>query len=99
MSNPVPEEKTQEMTQDQILLQVQSLMSELFGLPAERVTLEAHLVNDLDLDSLDAIDMAVKLQEMTGYRVDEGAVKSIRTVADVVQLVQTILARQPAATG
>ena len=89
----------EDLTQDQILLQVQSLMSELFGLPAEKVTMEAHLVNDLDLDSLDAIDMAVKLQEMTGYRVEEGAVKSIRTVADVVKLVQTILARQASATG
>ncbi len=85
------------MTPDEILEQVRALMSELFGLPAERVQLDAHLMNDLDLDSLDAIDMAVKLQEMTGFRVEEGALKSIRTVADVVALVQSILAQQAVA--
>lgn len=79
------------MTQSEIFAQVQGLMVELFELKAEQVTLEAHLINDLDLDSLDAVDMAVKLEEITGHRVAEDALKSIRTVGDVVSLVDTIV--------
>ncbi|MDX2054826.1 MAG: acyl carrier protein [Polyangiaceae bacterium] len=79
------------MTQPEILAHVQKLMVELFELSPAQVTPEAHLVNDLDLDSLDAVDMAVKLEELTGHRVDEAALRSVRTVGDVVALVDTIL--------
>ena len=96
MSNPITSEN---VTTAEILRQVQSLMSELFGLPVEKVQMEAHLIDDLDLDSLDAIDMAVKLQEVTGHRVEEGALKSLRTVGDVVHLVETILNNQAAGRG
>lgn len=79
------------MTHAEIFAQVQTLMVELFELSPEQVTLEAHIVNDLDLDSLDAVDMAVRLEEITGHRVDEAALRSVRTVSDVVGLVDTIV--------
>lgn len=79
------------MTQTEILARVQSLMEELFEIAPEKVTLQAHLINDLDLDSLDAIDMAVKLEEITGHRVAEDNLKAIRTVSDVVTLIDSIV--------
>ncbi len=79
------------MTQAEIFTHVQSLMVELFELKAEDIKLSSKLVDDLDLDSLDAVDMAVKLEEVTGQRVSEDALKSIRTVEDVVLLVERSL--------
>lgn len=87
------------MTQSEIFARVQDLMAELFELPPEKVTLEAHLINDLDLDSLDAIDMAVKLEEITGHRVAEERLKSIRTVADVVALIDGIVNQKVSPAG
>jgi acyl carrier protein len=76
----------------EILAQVRSAMAELFELSPEAIQLDAHLIDDLDLDSIDAIDMAARLQQLTGRRVPEEALKSLRTVADVVELVHEQLA-------
>jgi len=87
------------MTQIEILNRVQSLMEELFEIAPGKVTLQAHLINDLDLDSLDAIDMAVKLEEITGHRVAEDKLKAIRTVSDVVTLIDSIVNKQISSAG
>jgi acyl carrier protein len=75
------------MSKQEILVHIRSAMVELFEMEPEAIKLEAHLIDDLDLDSIDAIDMAARLQQITGRRVPEEALKSIRTVADVVDLV------------
>lgn len=83
------------MTRDEVSKKVVEALVESFELDPADVTLEAHLVDDLDLDSIDAIDMAVKLQEMTGRRVEEEALKGVRTVADVVDLMEAHVAAGP----
>jgi acyl carrier protein len=79
------------MNEAQILAELRSMMIELFDIEAERVVPEARLIDDLDLDSIDAIDMVVKLQDMTGRRVAEDELRALRTVGDVVNLVHTYL--------
>jgi acyl carrier protein len=79
------------MTEAQILAELRSMMIELFDIQAERVVPEARLIDDLDLDSIDAIDMVVRLQDMTGRRVAEDELRALRTVGDVVSLVHTYL--------
>jgi acyl carrier protein len=71
------------------------LLSKSFEIDPNRITPEAMLFQDLDLDSIDAIDMVVSLQEWTGRRVPEDALRGVRTVADVVSLVETHLADGP----
>jgi acyl carrier protein len=58
-----------------------------FELDADEVTPNAHLYKDLDLDSLDAIDLAVKLNSETGIKLKEQEMKSIRTVTDIVNII------------
>lgn len=48
---------------------------------------ESRLVEDLDLDSIDAVDMIVHLQNMIGKRIKPEAFKSVRTVGDVVDVI------------
>jgi acyl carrier protein len=45
----------------EIFNQLQSIMVELFELDADEVTLQSHLYEDLDLDSIDAVDLVVQL--------------------------------------
>jgi acyl carrier protein len=73
------------------LSQLRGMLSELFQIEAERIVPNARLVEDLELDSIDAIDMVVKLQELTGRRVSEDELRGLRTVADVVTLVRSCL--------
>lgn len=75
-----------------ILSQIQTMLSEMFEIDATKVTPDAHLIKDLDLDSIDAIDLVVKLQELTGKRVEEELLRKLRTVGDVVDLVHAQLA-------
>ena len=75
------------MTRHEIFVQLRDVMVELFELAPEDITREAHLIDDLALDSIDAIDMAVRLQDMTRRRVPEESLRKLRTVADVVELV------------
>lgn len=86
------------MSKDEIFERVRGAMVELFELDAAAITLDAHLIEDLELDSIDAIDMAARLQELTGRRVPEDALKAIRTIADVVDLVHAELAARGATT-
>jgi acyl carrier protein len=81
------------MTREEIFQDLRKRMQDMFEITPDRVTLEADLRNDLGLDSIDAIDMAASLQKMTGEKVDLGKLKSIRTVADVVDLVDQHLHR------
>jgi len=79
------------MNKEEILEGLRDMMVELFEFDREDIQLESHVVNDLDLDSIDAIDMAVQLQEITGCKVDESEMRSIRTVSDIVDMVYALL--------
>lgn len=76
---------------DNIFEQVQSALVELFELDANDVTLEAHLYQDLDLDSIDAVDLVVHLQNVTGKKIKPDEFKMVRTVGDVVDSVAALL--------
>jgi acyl carrier protein len=80
------------VTEAQIFEQLKAVLSGNFEIDPARVTLDANLFDDLDLDSIDAVDLAIKLQEMTGKRVKPQEFKSIRTVRDVVATVHQLLA-------
>lgn len=79
------------MTGSEIFERVISEMSEMFEIDRAKLRSETRLLEDLDLDSIDAIDMAVKLQQLTGKRVAESALRKVRTVGDVVDLLTTML--------
>jgi len=60
------------------------MLHEMFKLDKSKITLEANLYSDLDIDSIDAVDLAVKLKELTGKRMQPEVFKSVRTIRDVV---------------
>jgi acyl carrier protein len=82
------------MTREEIYAQVRATLLESFEIAEERATLEARLMDDLGLDSIDAIDMAVQLQKITNVRLEEDELRALRTVGDTVELVAQLVARQ-----
>jgi acyl carrier protein len=81
------------MTRDEIFAQVKNQMVEMFEIDPVMVTADALLKENLDLDSIDAIDLAVKIEQFTGKRVDETSLRDVRTVKDVVDLVERMASR------
>jgi acyl carrier protein len=72
------------MNRDQLYAWVVDLLSEMFELDKSSLTLESNLYTDLDIDSIDAVDLAVKLKQLTGKRLQPDVFKTIRTINDVV---------------
>jgi acyl carrier protein len=78
-------------TEKEIFCQVREAMVDLFELEEDAVKSEAHLFQDLGLDSIDAIDLVVRLKNTTGMKVTPDEFKSVRTVEDVVQTVHKLI--------
>lgn len=78
-------------SREEILSAIKSIMVELFEIDEDSITMEARLYEDLDFDSIDAVDMIVKLKEMTGKSVKPEDFKSARTIGDVVEAVQSLV--------
>lgn len=80
------------MTDQQILEKLKAILAEAFEINPEQVKPESHLFEELELDSIDAVDLAIKLQEMTGKRIKPEDFKTVRTVGDVISTVHLLLA-------
>jgi acyl carrier protein len=72
------------MTKDDIFARIVAILQETFDIEASRITPEAKLYDDLDIDSIDAVDLIVQLKPLVGKRLQPEAFKSVRTVQDVV---------------
>lgn len=72
---------------------VANTLSELFDLKRNEITLQSHLGEDLDIDSIDAIDLVVELKKFVGKKLSPEDFKSVRTVEDVVNAVSELMER------
>ena len=72
------------LSSEQILELLRSSFAELFEIDPARVVPAARLGEDLEIDSIDAVDLIVQLKPIIGRRLEPEAFKSVRTVRDVV---------------
>jgi acyl carrier protein len=79
------------MNQDQIREMITEGLMTTFRLDRARITPTARLYEDLDIDSIDAVDLAARLQRETGVRLAPDVFKSVRTVGDLVAAVDQLL--------
>lgn len=80
------------MEKNEVFLKIQKIFADLFDLDPADITPSAHLYDDLDIDSIDAVDLIVRLKEETGKKIDPEAYKKIRTVDDMVEAVTALMA-------
>lgn len=80
-----------EMSKDELYQWVVTLLAEMFELDVSEVTPSTNLYEDLDIDSIDAVDLAVKLKELTGKRMQPEVFKTVRTVEDVVNALADLM--------
>jgi acyl carrier protein len=81
---------------DEIFTTLRDALVELFELDAERISLEANLYQDLEIDSIDAVDLIDHIKRQTGKKIAAEEFKSVRTVGDVVEAVHRLVNAEPA---
>jgi acyl carrier protein len=69
---------------------ISDILVNMFEIEEDDISMDAHLYEDMDLDSIDAVDLVVKLREITGKKIDPEDFKLVRTVKDVVDAVEKI---------
>jgi acyl carrier protein len=73
-------------TKEAIFGRIQQLLVEVFEIEGANISLASDLYKDLDFDSLDAVELAVKLGVETGISLQEEDLRAIRTIGDAVNI-------------
>jgi acyl carrier protein len=79
------------LSRDDVYQKLAAYLEEMFEVPPEKISMNARLAEDLDLDSIDAVDLIVKLQELTSRKLNPEEFKSVRTIGDIVERVHELL--------
>ncbi len=77
---------------DEIFASLRDTLVELFELAPEQITLDANLYEDLEIDSIDAVDLIDHIKRQIGRKIAAEDFKTVRTVGDVVAAVERVLA-------
>ena len=83
------------VTKDEIFAFIKRTFVEEFEIEAHAISLDAALNDDLDIGSIDAVDLMVSLKNHTGKKLDTEVFKKVRTVGDVVDAVFVLVSDQP----
>lgn len=75
------------LTQQEILAGLSEIIDEIAGVPADEVTPEKTFVDDLDIDSLSMVEIAVAAQDKFGVEIPDDQLKDLKTVQDVIDYV------------
>ncbi|MBP3504184.1 MAG: acyl carrier protein [Bacilli bacterium] len=70
---------------------VKKIIVEELNVSEEKVTMEASLVEDLEADSLDAVEIIVRIEEEFDLQVDDEAAENVKTVGDLVKCIEANL--------
>lgn len=81
------------MTKDEIFTKLKDILVKDFEVEADKITPSALLVDELDLDSIDFVDLVVKMKEFIPERIDPEVFKSVKTVQDAVDKLEPYINR------
>ncbi len=84
------------MTKNELFDRIVTILHDSFEIEPSRITPEARLYDDLDIDSIDAVDLIVQLKPLLGRSLQPEAFKSVRTVQDIVDVLYGLIRDQAA---
>ena len=79
------------MTKNELFEHIVRILNKSFEIDPARIKPESRLYEDLDIDSIDAVELIVQLKPLLGRNVRPEAFKAVRTVQDVVDVVHGLL--------
>ena len=78
------------MDNNQIYLKIKDVLVNQFEVDESKVSMDANLYEELEIDSIDAVDLMVQLNEMTGKKIPPGQFKEVRTIGDVISTLSAL---------
>ena len=78
-------------TREDIYSKLSEIFVDMFDVNEQMISMDAKLYEDLDIDSIDAIDIVVYIRELTGKKIKPEDFKSVRTVSDIVDATYDLL--------
>ena len=79
------------MSKQEIIDKVNNVFIDAFEIDPSEIKPEAHIFEDLGLDSLDIVDLVVELQKGFGVKIrDEESVREIRTLSDIYEFIGNV---------
>ncbi|WP_440713879.1 meromycolate extension acyl carrier protein AcpM [Gordonia sp. FQ] len=86
-------------TQEQLIAGIAEIIEEVTGIEPSEVTVEKSFVDDLDIDSLSMVEIAVQVEDKYGIKVPDEDLASLRTVGDTIAYIQKLEAENPEAAA
>lgn len=74
-------------SRDEVFAKISEILSDSFELDPKKIQRGSTLYDELDLDSIDAIDIFTQLRELTGRRPDPADARKVRTVDELIDFV------------
>lgn len=84
-------------SKEEIYERLTTILVELFEIDRNKVSLDADLYRDLEIDSIDTIDLVLQLKDITGRKIHPDQFRSVRSVGDAVTAIHNLLTEQPTA--
>ncbi len=69
--------------------EIKEIIVDELNISPEKITLEANLAEDLGADSLDAVEVIMDIEDKYGVKIDDETAKSLKTVKDLVDYIET----------
>ncbi|MGH8222881.1 MAG: acyl carrier protein [Woeseiaceae bacterium] len=76
------------MYEEELFLKIREVLVEQFDIEESAVSMDANLYEELEIDSIDAVDLLVQIKELTGKKLSPEAFKEVRTIRDVIDALQ-----------
>ncbi|WP_086933071.1 acyl carrier protein [Agarilytica rhodophyticola] len=84
-------------TKEEIFNHISQVLQDQFEIEADKISLEAQLHDDLDIDSIDAVDLMIELKSLTGKKMALEDFQEVRTIDDVVNAIHRVVQEESAA--
>ncbi len=78
-------------TKEDIFNKIRTILEEQFEIEADKITPDALLQDDLDIDSIDAVDLMIELKSITGKKMALEDFEEVKTVEDVVDAIYRVV--------
>jgi len=76
---------------EKIFQELKNILKDTVTVEEEEITMESDLVNDLNLDSLDLVDLALSVEQVFGFEFSDEQLQQVKTVKDVVDIIESNL--------
>jgi acyl carrier protein len=78
------------MNNEELFTKIREILVDQFDVNESKVSMDANLYEELEIDSIDAVDLLVRIKELTGERIAPETFKEVRTIRDVMNALTTL---------